>query len=301
MTFLQMYTELSDRLGAYDSAVSSDLTKLKRWINMAQQYICGKHIWPFMLAAEIVQTIPDVTTGTVAVSAAGTTLTFTSGPAASVANRYIKFTTSNDWYKITAHIAASTSATIDPAYVGTSNLTAGTFTIRKLHYATATPLLQIMDMKQLATPVRIISQSPRDTDYFLPLYYDAGVPYYYTMSTPNSSGTPQFSLLPAPSSILNIMVRGLQKLTDLSADGDISVIPAPWHDAVVNIAAFYGFQSLDDTRATTEFQVGEARIEDMSRTYSHDLGRHRIMKSFGENSDYGIEFALPSNFGPWVP
>ena len=295
-----MQQELSNRIPAYDQTVSADATKLKRWLNMAQQYICGKHLWPFQLAEEIVQTVIDITTGTVAVNAAATALTFSSAPSVSVANRYIELSTTDDWYKITAHTAASTSATISPAYVGSSNLTAGTYKVRKLLYTTTTPLIQIIDMKQIVSPFVLISQSPREVDFFTPLYYDAGEVRHYVMSSPDSSGTPQFSFINSPDSVQNIMVRGIQKLTDLSADGDLTLIPTPWHDALVNIAAYYGFQGIDDSRAETELQVGESRIEDMRRTYSHDLGRHRIMRPVDDNPEGVIQYALPSDFGPWV-
>lgn len=302
MTFLTLQQELEARLGGtFDQTVSADATKLKRWLNMAVSYICGKRIWPFQFAEEIIQTVTDITTGTVSINAASTALTFSSGPVASVQDRYIQLSSSNDWYKITSHTAASTSATISPAYVGTSNLSAGTYTVRKLLYTTTTPLIQIFDMKQLTTPTRIISQSPRDADFLLPLYYDAGTPYYYIMSSPNSSGTPQFSFVNSPDSVMNIMVRGIQVLATMSADGDIPAIPSPWHDAIVNIAAYYGFQGIDDTRAATELQVGESRIQDMSRTYSHDLGRHRVMQPVDNDSNFGLQWALPSEFGPSVP
>lgn len=300
MNFLTQQQELADRLHAYDQTVTDDATKLKRWLNMAQQYIAGKRVWPFQLCEEIIQTVTDITTGTVSISAGGTALTFSSGPVASVANRYIQLQTSNDWYKITSHTAASTSATISPAYVGTSSLTAGTYKVRKLLYTTATPLIQILDMKQMVTPVRLISVSPREADVFLPLYYDAGMPYYYIMSSPSSSGTPQFSFIQSPSSVINIMVRGIQALTDLSSDSDTSLIPSPWHDAIINIAAYYGFQGLDDDRAAKELQIGELRIDDMARVYSHDLGRHRVMQPIDNNSNFGLQWALPSDFGPQV-
>ena len=50
MTFLTLYTELGERVKAYDPTVGSDLTILKRWINMGIQYICGKRVWPFLSA-----------------------------------------------------------------------------------------------------------------------------------------------------------------------------------------------------------------------------------------------------------
>lgn len=300
MNFLTMQQELESRLSAYDLTVATQATKIKRWLNMAVQYICGKRLWPFMLAEEIIQTSIDITTGTVDVSAGGTTLTFSSAPAVSVQDRYIQLSTTNDWYKITSHVAASTSATISPAYVGTSSLTGGTFKIRKLLYTTTTPLIQILDMKQIVTPVRLISQSPREADFFLPLYYDAGTPYYYIMSSPDSSGNQQFSLLLSPDSVMNIMVRGIKTLTDMSSDNDVPVIPIPWHDAIINIASYYGFQGLDDTRADSELKIGELRIADMAKIYSHDPGRHRVMQSVDNQSNFGLQWALPSNFGPSV-
>jgi len=297
-TFLVLQQELADRLVAYDQTVSADATKLKRWLNLAQQYICGKRLWPFQLAEEIIQTVEDYTTGTVTVSAGGTSVTASATITDSKANQYIQFASSNDWYKITAHTAGTDALTISPASISANS--AATYKIRKLLYTTTTPLIQILDMKQLVTPSRAISLSPREADFFAPLYYDAGTPYYYIMSSPNSSGTPQFSFLSSPDSVMNVMVRGIQKLSDMSADGDISLIPVPWHDAIINIAAFYGFQGLDDNRAKTEFQAGESRIKDMSLTYSHDLGRHRVMQPIDSDSNFGLQWALPSDFGPEV-
>lgn len=298
MTFLTMQQELSDRLGAYNETISSDATKLKRWLNMGVQYICGKRLWPFMLAEELIQTVTDYTTGTVATTAASTTVTFSATIAASKTDQYIKTSSSNDWYKITAHTAGSASATISPA--ATTTAAAATYTIRKLLYTTTTPLIQILDMKQLVTPVRLISQSPREADFFFPLYYDAGTPYYYIMSSPNGSGTPQFSFLLSPDTTLNIMIRGVKALSDLSADGDTPLIPTPWQDGIVNIAAFYGFQGLDDTRAKMELELGEMRISDMAKNYLHDAGRHRVMQPIDNDSNFGLQWALPSDFGPEV-
>lgn len=292
-----MQQELGDRL-KYDPTVSSDATKLQRWLNMAQQYICGKSLWPFTLAEEIVQTVIDYTTGTCTVAAAATTVTFSGTITDSKTNQYIQFASSDDWYQITAHTAGASTATISPAALSAN--TTAVYTIRKLLYTTTTPLIQILDMKQLVTPVRLISQSSRETDFFLPLYYDSGTPYYYIMSSPNSSGTPQFSLLLSPSTAMNLMVRGIKALTNLSADTDTSIIPVQWHDAMINIAAYYGFQGLDDTRADNELIIGEKRISDMKMVYSHDPGRHRIMQPIDNGSNFGLQYALPSTFGPEI-
>jgi hypothetical protein len=283
-TFLVLQQELADRLAAYDQTVSADATKLKRWLNLAQQYICGKRPdWAFMLAQETIQTVADYTTGTASVSAAGATVTFSGTIADSKANQYIQFASSNDWYKITAHTAGTNSATISPVALAAN--TAAAYTIRKLHYATTTPLLQILDMKQLVSPGKLEGISPMEGDFFLPLYYGAGNPSNYIMSVPSSTGIQQFSLFPSPSATINIMVRGIKVLTDMSADGDVSLVPQPWHDALVNIGAYFGFQGLDDTRAKEELAIGEGRIADMKMNYAHDWGRHRVMNSVGPNSN----------------
>lgn len=265
---------------------------------MAIQYICGKQLWPFMLGEEIIQTVTDYTTGTATVALAGTTVTFSGNITPSKTNHYIQFASSNDWYQITAHTGGTATATISPGAAAAN--TAATFTIRKLLYSTTTPLIQILDMKQLVTPVRLISQSPRGTDFFLPLYYSAGTPYYYTMSSPDATGVPQFSFMLSPNAALNVMVRGIKALADLSSDSDIPVIPSPWHTGILNIAAFYAFQAFDDTRSTIELASGKDVIADMSRTLSHDLGRHRVMQSVDGDWNSGLKWALPSTFGPDV-
>lgn len=298
MTFLTLQQELQDRLGVFNQTVSTDATKLKRWINMAIGYICGKQLWPFQIAEEIVQTVPEYTTGTCSTAAGSTSITFSSGPVTSKTDQYIQFLSSNDWYKITAHTAGAVTATISPAAI--SQTSATTFRIRKLLYTTTTPFIQILDMKQLVTPSVLMSVNPREADFFLPLYYSAGAVYNYIMSSPSSTGTPQFSLLFAPSDTINIMVRGLKALTDLSADSDVPLIPSPWHDAIVNIAAYFGFTGLDDTRAALEYKIGEARIADMSRVLSHDLGRHRVMRAVDGEGSSGLKWTLPSTFGPEI-
>lgn len=153
-------------------------------------------------------------------------------------------------------------------------------------------------MKRHVAPGALESVSPRLADFYLPLRYDAGVPYEYIQSVPDSTGAIQFSLLYAPSTVENIQVRGIKNLSDLSADSDVSIIPAPWHDAIIHVAAFYGFQGLDDTRAASELQMAEGRLADMGRVYSPDLGRLRVMRPVDAANTVGPVFTLPGNFGP---
>jgi hypothetical protein len=300
MTFVTMQQELSDRLGAYDNAVADDLTKLKRWLNMGYQYICGKMNWPFLLGYEIVQTVADITTGTVSVTAASSTITFSSAPTVSVANRYIKFSSSDDWYQITAHTANVTTATISPSYGQTSNLSGGTYTVRKLLYATTTPLVSYLDIKKTVNPGIVESVSQRLGDFFLPLYMDTGDSYAYIMGPQDSSGNLQFSLVPPPSTPINLLTRGIKAVTDMSSDSDLPIFPAKWHDACIDMGAHYGFIGLDDDRSKIEFERADVKISDMGRVYSPDLGRHRVMSAVDAGAYSGPAYTLPSNYGPTV-
>lgn len=299
MNFGVMQTELADRLGVYSETKTNDATKIRRWLNMGQQYISGKMNWPFMLSYEVIQTVTDITTGTVAINAAATALTFSSAPTPSVAGRYIKIQGSNNWYRISAHTAAATAATLATAFVGSSNVTGQTYTVRNLLYATnsTTPLDSILDIKKTVNPTKLISLNQAYGDFFLPLYLDAGEPISYIMGPVNSSGNLQFSLANPPDTVLNLLCRGILKLVDMSASSDTTIIPQRWHDAVVDMGAHYGFTGIKDEQARNAFQLASVKIADMARVYNTDLGRHRVMAPFDAEVNYGPIFVLPSNYG----
>lgn len=297
MNFLAMYTELSDRTGAFDSAVSGDLTKLKRWLNMAQQDITSRQNWQFMTAHETIQGVADITTGTVSISVDSTSLTFSSAPAASVTGYFIKFSDTNNWYKISSHTAASTSATLSQAFGGDSAISAGTYTLRKLWYTTSTPFDSITDIKETVNGRFLEEATSRYTDVFLPLYWDQGTPSAYITSVSDSTGGIQISFLYSPSERTNFQVRGIKKLTDMSSDSDTSIIPDRWHSTVVDMASFYAFSSLDDTRAKDFFAKAEQGVKSMSMVYGQDLGRHRIMGSAAPGYSSGANYTLPPQYG----
>lgn len=292
-----MQQELSDRVGVYDQTISADATRLKRWLNLAQQDITARQNWPFMLAHEIIQTAVDITAGTVSINAASSSLTFSSGPAVSVSEYFIKFGTDANWYKISSHAAASTSATITPVYGGTSNLIGSAYTLRKVFYATSTPFDSILDIKKTATGRFLESASARDTDVFLPLYWDTGEVYKYISSIPDSTGGVRISFLYSPSTVQNLQVRGIKKLSDLSNDGDISIIPSRWHSAMIDLGAFYAFSSVDDTRATDFFNRSEKTIMSMAETFDLDLGRQRTTRSLSTGILEGPAYVLPPQYG----
>jgi len=297
MSFSEMQLELSDRVSAFDNTVSDDLTKIKRWLNIAQREICGRKNWPFLVGHEIVQTVPDITTGTISINSGSTSLTFSSAPAVSVSEYFIQFESDTNWYQIVSHTAASTSATITPSYGGTSNLSGSTYKVRKLFYSTSTPFDSILDMKNTNDGRIITSASPREIDVLYPLYYDAGAIYQYINSITSSTGNMRFSFIYSPDTVENIQIRGIKTVVDMSANTDQSIIPGRWCSTILDLASYYAFLALDDTRSVNAFAKYENGIEAMRRVYDTDLGRHRVTRSLTESLSDGPYAMLPPQYG----
>ena len=296
MNFLTMQQELSDRVGSYDETDSSDSTKIKRWLNLAVQDVCSRQNWQFLEYHEIIQGVPDITTGTVTISTNSTALTFSSAPSVSVTDYFIQFADTDNWYRISSHTASSTSATLSNAFGGSSNITAGAYTLRKLWYATSTPLDSIIYIKDTVNGKELTDLSPLVSDLLYPLYYDQGTPNGFIASIPNSSGGIRISFVDSPSEKTNFQVKGIAKLSDMSSDSDTSLIPTRWHSTVLDMAAFYAFSSVGDPRATNFYNKAEKGIQSMAETFSYSLGRHRVVRSLEDNLQTGPAYSLPPEY-----
>jgi hypothetical protein len=281
-TFLQLQQELGAQVGL-DQTVSSQATLLKRWVNNAQQAILRAYEWPFLRSPTplVIQTVTDITTGTVATVAASTTITFSSAPAVSVTGRYIQTSSSNDWYKITAHTAATTTATLEIAAI--TSATAATYTVRKFYYSTSSNVDRIIQIFQDVQPYQLQESTPEFFQSFNPSFLSSGTPRIYLMAGIDAStgaGVPQFRLWPNPDSVLNLRIDYLTVATDMSSDSDVSVIPAKWHvTALVQGAKAQAFDFMDDSRAKDSYAIFKNMIEEMKTEYEIGLHRHRVMTS----------------------
>ena len=249
----------------------------------------GKEIWAeadwyFSLDRQIVQTVVDKTAGTVDVSAGGTTVTGTSTACASTnVGSFIQFSSSNDWYKITA-VAGATSLTIEIAYVGTSNLDDGTYTIRRMFYSLGSTVEKLLSARQAISPTFIDMLHYRDFDIYRPNPTSTGNPDSLVVYGLDSSGNMQFTLYPFPSAIENIEVRFKKLYTDLSADSDTSSIPAKWHETVmIDGAIWRAFQyqstgqAAEETRAMFARKRFESGLAKMLAQQDIDTSRHDII------------------------
>jgi len=303
-TFLVLQQELAAQCGL-DQTISAQATLLKRWLNNAQQAILRSFEWPFLRNPTplVIQTVPDISSGTVATTAGSTSITFSTTPVdanganVSVAGRFIQTVSSKDWYRITAHTSGTTSATLEIGAINTA--AAATYTVQKQLYSTSTSVDRIIQIWQDVLPYQLIETTPEYFQSFNPGFLSSGTPRIYCMAGVDSTGAPQFRLWPNPDAVINLRIAHFPVATDMSADADVSVIPAKWHTTVlVEGAKVQAFNFLDDGRYTNAVTLFNAGIEEMKMEYENSLHRHRVMTA-ADNQPVGGNLGympLPFNY-----
>lgn len=306
-TFLVLQQELAAQVGL-DQTVSSQATLLKRWLNNAQQVILRSFEWPFLRNPTplVIQTVPDITTGTVATTAGSTSITFSIAPKdvnnnnVSVSGRFIQTSSSQDWYRITSHTSGTTVATLEIAAINTA--AAATNVIRKQYYSTSTNVDRIIQIWQDILPYQLIETTPEYFQSYNPGYLSSGPPRIYCMAgidATTGAGVPQFRLWPNPDSTINLRIDYITVATDMSLDADVSVIPAKWHTTVlVEGAKAQGYSFLGDERYPTSLTLANAGIEEMKQEYEIGLHRHRVTTA-ADNQPVGGNLGympLPFNY-----
>ena len=259
MTFLEIRQRIGEVMGVDSTDTTTDpnstmVTKLKEWVNSRYRLLAGKRSWNWRIQDTIIQTSADISTGTVTATKASTTIEFSSGPVASAAYWFIQFSDTDDWYQISAHTAGETEATIANAYLGTTSATL-TYTLRKVYYSLPTTIGKVLNAKQTRDDITLKYLSPRMLDQYVPDRTRTGEPEFYSIvgldqavaATANKQYRVEF--YPVPSTTMNINFRSYAIPVELSADGDIPIIPEAFHDYLVwDVLSTYGFMFLDDTR-----------------------------------------------------
>lgn len=297
-TFLTLQQEVAAQCGL-DQTVASQATLLKRWINNAQNKVCRAYEWPFMKnpTPMVIQTVADYVTGTVATVAGNTSVTFSGTIATSKTGYYLQTSDSKDWYRISAHTAGTATATLETAAINT-NATA-TFTIRKFFYSTDATVDRVIAISQDVLPYMLVETSYEYFQAYNPGFLSSGTPRMYCTSGVDASGYPQFRLWPNPDATINLQVWYQKLPIDMSADADVSVIPAKWHTTVlVDGALVYAYKFLDDGRMADQVALFEAGIEEMKSEYETSMHRHRVMTA-ADNQPVGGQLGympLPFNY-----
>ncbi|KKM69292.1 hypothetical protein LCGC14_1452260 [marine sediment metagenome] len=297
MQFSTARAEVAAQTGL-DETQSNTKTLINRWLNLSQLKIASAWNWSWLEDREIIVTEIDLTTGTVSVTAATATITFSDAPAASQANRFIQFSSADDWYEITAHTAASATATISPAYAQTTDLTAGTFIVRTFFYTFATTTEHVYNCKNSVDKKMIPIISATRYDKFEPFPdATANVPDTIILWKRDSVGSLQFTPFPWPDTATLLEFRIYKKPTDLSADTDIPLFPTKFDSLWILGAAKQGFMFLDDDR---EIRVRSEFNTVVKNLILHDapaIDKSRQFKSIDQGIHRHGLIRFPSQFG----
>lgn len=268
MAFSTLRSEVASQL-RLNTSEANHATLINRWINLAQDDIWSRYDWPWALEREIVQTVADKTAGTVSINSGATAVTGSSTSFASGdVNKYIQFSSSNDWYRISAFTSA-TSITIESAYTATTNLSGGTYTIRRFFYNVSANVEKILSVRQTISPAKLELIHFRKLDYFRPHQTATGNPIRYVIWGYDSSDRWQFSLDPWPSTVMNLEVRYKKKATDLSADSDTSEIPEKWKTVLLDGALYHGFEYV----RMQPFDANDRRAEIKRNAFEDGISR----------------------------
>ena len=279
---------------------AAELAMIKRWINISPEDVNSRSDWYWLQSREVVQTVIEKTAGTIAIAVGGTAVTGTGTAFASTdVGSYIQFSSSDDWYKITA-VASATGATIEKAVTGTTALTVGTYTIRKVYYSLSSNVDKVLDLRQSITPVKLNIVNYREFDAYRPNVDSPGDPTTCVMFGMDSSRNWQFFLDPIPDAIMNMEFRTKLRSTDLSDDADVSAIPAKWAKTVMLAGAIwrgmeYSRISHEDKRADKWLGMFERGIERMLAGDTVTNDHHTRLKS-NESRVRNIEIPFPENY-----
>ena len=304
MTFLEIRQRIAELMGLSSVDTTEDANdtiedKLKAWVNTRYKVLSARRSWNWLISDSILQTVADITTGTVTATNAVTTITFSSGPVNSVTGYFIQFSDTTDWYEISTHTAASTTAVLTVPYLGVTSAVL-TYTLRKLYYALPTDTGKILDVRQSRlwntrlkyVPVRLLDQ------YLVYRNSTATRPIWYSIVGLDSNSQYKMEIFPVPTSAMNLNLRRYKVVTDLSNDSDVPIIPEAFHDILVwDVLKTYGFTFLDDTRISS----AKAEYNELfSEMVHNDVAAENIpirlpydVSGTGYESEWLSRYALP--------
>ena len=159
---LTLQKELSDRL----NLDLSNSVRFTRWINLIQDDICSRYPFNFLLTNGFIQTVTDITTGTVTTVAGSTTVTGlgTAFTTANAVGRYLQVANDTNWYEV-ASVAGQVLQTTEPLVTSASGLT---YTLRTTYYNLPSNCFKVFDVRQTNTPTKLTCLGLYSLDLFQP-------------------------------------------------------------------------------------------------------------------------------------
>lgn len=236
---------------------------------------------------------PPITTGTVAVTNNSSSVTFTNAPAVSTTGYFFKTDADSDTFRVSAHAANDTMATLDSVFTGETN-TAKTYTLFKTEYTLAD------DVHRVIAPMRSYSDaelrvdgielSAMDRDYPIALI-EEGTPCKFAHISDqkvrfNRYGTANNGAL------LRLEYDYLRTPPTLTGEaGEEPIVPLRFRQILADIALFWLYLIKDDNRDVKLAEIVKLAILAMANeqrhrmpTYSTSFGRIMTRRPSGKPS-----------------
>jgi hypothetical protein len=263
-TFTELYSAVTDQLG--DTSTSTT-TRVKRYINWTQQDIASRRNWPFLLERSSIQCIAPYSTGEVSVTdgdatVTGSGTTFT----AAMVGRKIRFNGQAEYYTI-ATFTSDTALELDQTYSGTSDANA-TYSIYKDEYSLAATAEKIVNITLPSKNYRLANVGRTEFDTSLPSPKSEGAPDFWVDAGTDSNNYLLIQLSPIPDDDYVVYYWYRKRLTDLSADADVSLIPTKYHKLLYLGGCAQTYEQDENPIANNYWTQYENMIEEMKS----DLG-----------------------------
>lgn len=278
LNFLQLQQRVARRL-RMDLNDDNQATLVKEFLTDSEEEINSLTDWPWLYDRKIIQTSTEKTAGTVSVSAGATAVVGVGTAfAATDVGSFIQFSTSDDWYKIDS-VSDANNLEIEIGYTGTTALSAGTYTIRKVFYSLGSGIDTVLTIRQAITPVKLTIKHYKEMDASYPDITDTGNPHTATIWGPDSNRYWQISLFPIPDAKINLEIRYKKETTDMSADKDLPTISPRWKTVLLAGALWRGYNYNNDQRATQWFQIYQFGRDKMLEKPFPESDQHPIIES----------------------
>jgi hypothetical protein len=218
---------------------------------------------------------PAYATGTITVTNNNTAVTFSAAPSFTAQGWFLRIAEGNgDIFRVSAHIAGATVATLDSVYTGASASVA--FTLFKLEYDIASDVLRLISPMRAYRAERryeILGVDLMALDYDYPLAaVDPGIPDRFAAVDENTvrfnryGGTTSTEYIRAEYDYL-YMPPELESLTT-----SIPVVPLHWRHVLSDWGTFWLMMDKNDNRADAVGLAAKNGLKAMATENRHKLG-----------------------------
>lgn len=222
---------------------------------------------------KILNTVAPIepTSTTVAATQGSTTITFSADPnsGTSISGYHIRIGSDSEVYRITAHTAAATTATIDAAYVN-SNVSGASFKVFKLQYSVGSS-----DILKIVGPLRCYSDDNLSDNNVVDLFDRNELLSQYPLSSVEkgfpqaacllleSSGTITIQFSSYSDSIDRFELDYIPLPSTLDTSSVNPIIPAHYRLVLAHMVCYTMLLRNDDSRAAEHLRIARQMFQEL--------------------------------------